>query len=44
MNLYFEIKQKYRDLPVIVYKADGFDAMDRIKAAISDTLAEKRAL
>ena len=42
MKLYFEIKQKHTYLPVIVYKAAGFDAMDRIKAAIANVLCEKR--
>jgi DNA-binding response OmpR family regulator len=41
MNLYFNIKQKYADLAVIIYKTDGFDAIDRIKAAIADVLSEK---
>jgi len=38
MKLYFEIKQKYADLPVIVYKAVGFNAMDRIKEAVAGAL------
>jgi DNA-binding NtrC family response regulator len=42
MKLYFKIKQKYADLPVIVYRTGGFDAMDRIKAAIDEILSEKR--
>ena len=40
MNLYFEIKQKFEDLPVVVYKSEGVDAVDRIKAAIADALTE----
>jgi DNA-binding NtrC family response regulator len=44
MNLYFDIKEKYADLPVIVYKTDSFDVMDRIKAAIDDVLGEKKHL
>jgi DNA-binding NtrC family response regulator len=43
MNLYFDIKEKYADLPVIIYEAAGFDAIDRIKAAINDVLSEKRS-
>ena len=42
MNLYFEIKQKHTYLHVIVYKAAGFDAMDRIKGAVADALGEHR--
>jgi DNA-binding response OmpR family regulator len=42
MNLYFEIKQKYTDLAVIVYKAAGFEAMDRIKAAVAEALGKYR--
>jgi DNA-binding response OmpR family regulator len=43
MKLYFDIKEKYADLPVIVYETAGFDTMDRIKAAIDDVLAERRS-
>lgn len=43
MKLYFEVKQKYTDFPVIVFKTKGFDAMDRIKAAIADALGQKAA-
>ena len=43
MKLYFEIKRKHTDLPVIIYKAGGLDAMDRIKAAIADFLSERRS-
>jgi DNA-binding NtrC family response regulator len=41
MELYFEIKQKHADIPVIVDKAKGFDVADRIKAAIVGTFSEK---
>lgn len=40
MNLYFEIKEKFEDLPVIVYKAEDFGAVDRIKGAIAEALTE----
>ena len=43
MKLCFEIKEKYMDLPVIIYQTGDFDAMDRIKAAIADVLSEKRS-
>ena len=42
MKLYFEIKKTHTDLPVIVYKVAGFDAMDRIKGAVADALVEHR--
>ena len=40
MKLYFDIKEKYADLPVIIYKVGGFDAMDRIKEAVTDASAK----
>ena len=42
MKLYFDIRQKYADLPAIIYKAVGDDAMDRIKGAVADALVKPR--
>jgi DNA-binding response OmpR family regulator len=39
-KLYFDIRQKYADLPSIIYKAAGDDVMDRIKGAVADALAK----
>ena len=39
MKLYFEIKEKYTDLPLIIYQTGGSDAMDGIKAAIAEVLS-----
>jgi two-component system alkaline phosphatase synthesis response regulator PhoP len=38
LNLYFDIKQEYPYLPVVVYTATGQDTVDRINAAITEHL------
>lgn len=41
MNLYWEIKKKYADLPVILYNASGIDAVNRINTAVAGALSNK---
>jgi DNA-binding response OmpR family regulator len=41
MNLYFEIKQKYADLSVIIYQVKDIECADRIKEFITYALKEK---